>query len=1544
MTQVGWISLTKPSSLVNIATDAIAMQCENVVMCIDIVTRVKSYYKADSPETGASIAIVTGHNRLPLFGFAEGVLQPRIFIVKYPELTPIIVLSAFGVTKFVDLKFSEHGHIIGLTGSPHYTFHIWNYRLNSYYCGQDTNLQCAEYSTICSNNNLPVIVNFSSMTRELFVWELCMTTERYFLHCRSSTTLSRNYEKSCGHNHMTFADDGSIYIIDDFGYLFYFDVGQFYLQEQFAIPKSDISACRHSLYYCKNGLLVTTAKAMHYIKLIDDKWVVEWTIDNMPADIVKVIYNHSNEIFASNSIGNVYRVEIVNNKRIIKPFSFQNVKVISYAVGLKGIREELIVLLSNAGEIIAMDMAHVETFSVMNYPNSKIIAGHNLSPYIIVGLESGALYFISYEKVRAPVQIGVFNALMCDIQSILYFETCAFVLDSTQEHHIIRVDMKKAVFSSSGIIPKIPVNEATILVEFLIDFNRALVCLSDDFDASIRFTKELRMYNWISKQEEIILTAYDLPHNYRSIFCSTVSDKKRVELFGIREFGAVIDVFKLNDTKQLIFSETIATTHLTNIIGISGTRNLITWGVDAMIFHFKAHKRHNDPLMIAKTVVLTYVPYYIKSATECFTGKYIIVLYSNGNLKIYYFALKSEPFLENNLMGGESIEIVPKYVTSTHFGESDIKAIKPLTDEQKYLITKVQRKLIEIKKDVAKLIEYDISVTGKTQGVYRKFCLNRKWLATVEEQWRMLCAYHRKVLQDAVNDKTRIRDWILKLVTSTTSQIGYKLRAIFSNTYLECYSIHSLDDYFHKLFDLFYLYDADIMEQDDENEEENKPEGETNEGMPRSRNFFVVKGNIFEHCDSPDFRMEDKDLVTQYQMHNHYAKFKALISNQLRKDFNKKFYELEKFKKETIEEVKGINLILEKIHSNMNCMHELLGMDKFVPEPLSVPEWQDDEVLDRVMTVDDSEVKAINRRKKKAEIVEFKSGRMLLWADEFWTRALMTMMDGVLEKLWEEEIKKDIPIPEFMLKKDPHEFSLEEQRQVRDYEERLVVLESDRRKYLRILHADKAKTIKIKDSIILRFNEKLNRLAIVKLQYDFHLKVGRLRDLNLKIYNQERKHIRTTISALTDQIETLDDYIQNYANLKNFWGKSVSDLQTQMDNLHIRDKTLERSFRNNFVGSLHPAISHDILKLYRKRPKVQTKPFNTTLACLETASRIPSKKGSNFPLPRDILDYLANLEALDSSDHCPHQVDNRSWDQFVKLRRLKIEMELRLKGVGFRLSDAQNALNTFTRDYSNLLIKKQDYEEELVYQIEAYTEVTRNKAVVVVLNQGQVEVNLNNALVDTINFVLLNRQDLHDVNDLIRNAGEMKIKSMERVAIFRRKVKHEEWEHRMLKLEMLRLKHKLYLVKRAKVTKEGLALIRNWEKAKKAGQKMRKTPGLINRIMQLKDKAISRRYDEVLTKVKRVEQQILHKEIECKHLDRKISAVQVDITYANVERDLDFEKRRERFRKDRLEQIMKHKKLIDTVRNNHAKILELTTLLELQRLRTYPTLGPAPEC
>lgn len=79
-----------------------------------------------------------------------------------------------------------------------------------------------------------------------------------------------------------------------------------------------------------------------------------------------------------------------------------------------------------------------------------------------------------------------------------------------------------------------------------------------------------------------------------------------------------------------------------------------------------------------------------------------------------------------------------------------------------------------------------------------------------------------------------------------------------------------------------------------------------------------------------------------------------------------------------------------------------------------------------------------------------------------------------------------------------------------------------------------------------------------------------------------------------------------------------------------------------------------------------------------------------------------------------------------------------------------------------------------------------------------------------------------------------------------------------------------------------------------------------------------------------------HKEI--KLLDKQIQLLNIDVSEQHFMRDVEFEKDEFKNAKERMSIIIERAKIVRQIQHQHAHILELSTLLELQRLKTYPTL------
>lgn len=140
-----------------------------------------------------------------------------------------------------------------------------------------------------------------------------------------------------------------------------------------------------------------------------------------------------------------------------------------------------------------------------------------------------------------------------------------------------------------------------------------------------------------------------------------------------------------------------------------------------------------------------------------------------------------------------------------------------------------------------------------------------------------------------------------------------------------------------------------------------------------------------------------------------------------------------------------------------------------------------------------------------AKAAEAERIRLLLLADDFRERALMAMMNGVLEIRWEDELRKEVPLPKCMIEKEPENYNEDDLRAVKDYEEKVKFLHSERQRYKTLLRAEYAKLAdSVRDSIK-KFNKRLSDLLYLKLEVDAAISQESMKINRLKLLQHKRK-------------------------------------------------------------------------------------------------------------------------------------------------------------------------------------------------------------------------------------------------------------------------------------------------------------------------------------------------------------------------------------------------------------------------------------------------------
>ena len=180
-------------------------------------------------------------------------------------------------------------------------------------------------------------------------------------------------------------------------------------------------------------------------------------------------------------------------------------------------------------------------------------------------------------------------------------------------------------------------------------------------------------------------------------------------------------------------------------------------------------------------------------------------------------------------------------------------------------------------------------------------------------------------------------------------------------------------------------------------------------------------------------------------------------AEKLREYWNNVFNDLYESKEREMAQIK------EKIDRIKHIDSELkLMFGQSVPEIPVCPEWHLKEVPENILVVFDHEIEAkpyISPSEQEIldqKAAEAERARLLLLADNFREKALDKMMDGVLELLWEDTIKKDIPKPPCM-RKSPDQYTAADLEAIKNYEKDVENLAQEREKYKRMLEADYAK-------------------------------------------------------------------------------------------------------------------------------------------------------------------------------------------------------------------------------------------------------------------------------------------------------------------------------------------------------------------------------------------------------------------------------------------------------------------------------------------------------
>lgn len=202
---------------------------------------------------------------------------------------------------------------------------------------------------------------------------------------------------------------------------------------------------------------------------------------------------------------------------------------------------------------------------------------------------------------------------------------------------------------------------------------------------------------------------------------------------------------------------------------------------------------------------------------------------------------------------------------------------------------------------------------------------------------------------------------------------------------------------------------------------------------------------------------------------------------------------------------------LRYIQDELNKLEELKGSNIYHDKEIIDPEYFPDEIPESIVTVEPNELSVTpyispSQQKLLDDIAAEKERRRLeMLADDFRERALIKMMDGVLEIRWEDEIKKTPTPPDCIQSgKDPKDYTPEDLLAIHEYEKMLQHLYAERERYGNMLVEEQAKIEQSMDNQIQQFNLKVGETLMEKIRVEFAIACEDLKLLRNELFNFER--------------------------------------------------------------------------------------------------------------------------------------------------------------------------------------------------------------------------------------------------------------------------------------------------------------------------------------------------------------------------------------------------------------------------------------------------------
>ncbi|EGI69240.1 WD repeat-containing protein C10orf79 [Acromyrmex echinatior] len=1558
----------KSHDFVFVGKEVIATASGIYVSFLDLNTRERRIERFDNKERGDGASCLAGHPTVSMFSVVERKHNPKISIYMYPMLQRISrCILPDKINGYLSCSFAGTEYLISLTTFPDFQLIVWLWRTGKHVAMLNTKIDNLNQEIYCSPNPPHLISQLGIDNNTLSIYQVRTCSKIVSIHHVNALLPEHRIVSS------SWTLEGNLFVSDEFGnvWLVMIEANKLYSVVKSKIrehPKNKPIVVTH-----KSGVIVVNpnSEITFYKKTSADwnvAWKFIWSISTFYSIQVGkqhyfkdgiLLHSKNGEIFEiCTQHDNIPHVEVIYTDEIEYKALFSISQRTDHVAMLDRL-DRLCIFELLTGKLTAR-------LSLKHHGEVLHVDSHPTLPMLASCSAAGNCILIDIIKVSLPKIFNCFHLYGNSLDKVKFSDHGELLGISNSQTGIMFIIGKRYKQQRVNVLGFIEIDG--YITDFLI-YEKSYDC----FEILILITTIPSMAS-IGGNKVIVYTCknsiefcthavciIDISRPFKALYHGC----KPLDILGVPSLSKQLHKMEIkNNFQDIVLTDALLSMHQLRNIGIYVTDSrIVTYGYDGLIIvrdNMELHK-----------VIAIFMPHHrtqggVKSAISSQFGETIVSLGRNGDVVANRIRL---PETKTNLTETETmnINLTIEDFTSDPNEQYDqgkkswldsIIADKLKAEHEEVLLLRasILADLEKIQTQIRELLDINESEPPNARLPISAFDLDREARQRRIEEARLERDKLRQKLEEDCAQRDQVASNLREIFWEPLQVKPCALRSIGGDTIVQNYPLiastqkmKGWDRLSSDTDEFLYSYDVYDRSVDKENDSKReftvisnkeslttKAESKTYQTAKR---WYTLADNDEQLCISgiTTHKWIEESITSTHQLLTPCDNLEAILQKdviienrerKLKMHFNKLFEEM-KCAKECV-----LKCAKERINRLQYCASELKTMFEInsVLEPIETPSWNVDEIPDYVITVKDHEV--FEKSQGELKIMDGEDESKDKKISDFYKVALEKMMDGVLELKWEDEVKKEIPVPDCLIMKNPSKYTEEDIAIITSYKSKVQALQREQEKYKAILQADIVETKDALQRDIAVFNDKLKDLELKKIQIESAIlqeRLTRLRTIrrHRTMVNGKEKIARFTNEKLTPAMQEARRLVEECNSLEMV----VSELKVRYDNLCKADKRQEAKFRGEFAEVKQSIVEH-LFRHYKKRPKTSRLTTTSVTYLTEVARCVISSEKSDI-LPHECLDFLKGMDALDSMPrNLPPQINIEYWQMMCRLRRIKVEMEIKVTCCAVEMAEAEQTLSFYQKAMQSadnaVACKKvnlDDREKSLI-------QFAQEMEIQLVLKMGQIEVPLQGCPSDYANAILVTCEELLRVNDCIVETGKRKLAAMHKSMHLQKILSQYKWQHVCAKMTMEDLQRDLKDIREFKITRNVLEFLINSPCSVNLQRDYEK--------MQVNLQIFRNKFRELLeleqASLKEAKLRIVKWKKKNDKISQEIKTKSSDVEKRRRLLDDPHRKRDEESRRIRLAAIARRTKLVMKAEANYEQLLILHAHLEVLKLRTYPTL------